>query len=274
MLEVLSNRQYLKPYNIKNLEVVNMYKKASSTLLRLSKNVLLKLHLNLSGKAKDGVTEVADDFYSVYSNNSGGYITFDVKSFLSLEMKDDRPWHPSRSITIHTRNIFPFVNGINLMLSYMYEKDSFFYTDRGELTVNKDKLSDYTVNVIGLGPNQYMTMRPAIYYEISEDELYEGVLIEINNTSNAFVIPIGVLEAFKYTMDKFDFTLYTNTLLNTYLNTLYDKEAKNKVEEVKPKVNVFMKGKSDEDSRDIEQRSIKGSGIDKGELSKEGLLNI
>ena len=64
-----------------------MNKKISSTLLYLARNVSLRFHVNLTKKGRDGVTDIPNAFHTVFENNNGKYITYDVKSYITLEIR-------------------------------------------------------------------------------------------------------------------------------------------------------------------------------------------
>lgn len=249
-----------------------MYKKITSNMMKLSANVILKFHVILSSKGKDNVTDVPNAFHTIYENNNGKYITMDVRSFMTLEIKDNA-WNKSKSILITPNNIFQLMTHLNKLIANIYKKDSFFVTTDGKLTVNRDKLSDYTVRATNLTGDQRLIMFPAVFYDADDNE-YEGASFLMNTSSNQFVIPIDTLESFKYEISQVNFMLYTSALLNHYFHTLYDKESDDKQPEViNNRVSVFANRDDSMTPEKVEEDST-GGNISNDKQDPKELLNI
>lgn len=201
-----------------------MNRRISSVLLHLAKNVSLRFHVNLVGKNKEGI-EVPNLFHTTYENSKGKYHSYDVFSYITLEIKDyEAGWDKSKSVLINTRNMFQFITHVNRMIANIYQPDS-FYVDpiTKETKVNLDKYEEYSVNAYNLGQGQYIRMEPSLVYDHSEDTLYEGALFMLNKKDNFFYIPIDWLESMKYNLEKVDFFIYTHLMLQYYFTVIYDK---------------------------------------------------
>lgn len=220
-----------------------MFKKISSNLLFLTANTSLRFHVVLSGKGEDGVTDVPDAFHSVFENNFGKYISYEVKSFITLEIKD-KIWNKSKSLLLTPSNIFQFMTHLNKLIANIYRNDCFFYTSERKLRVNQDKITEYSVDAFNLTGDQRVMMQPTVYYDNEENE-YEGAIFYINNTENYFIIPIDKIETLKYEISQVNFVIYTGVYLNSYFHTLYEKEKETKVELIKPKTSVFAMKRDD-----------------------------
>lgn len=191
-------------------------------MLYLTSKVLLRFHVSLASKAENNVTDIPNSFHTVYEVDSNKYINYDVRSFMTLDIKDNA-WNKSKSILITPRNIFQLMTHLNKLIANIYKKDTFFYTSDNKLNVNKDKLKENIVHAYNLTGDQRLIMMPAVFYDVDDNE-YEGALIIMNNDENQFIIPIDVLETFKYEISQVNFMLYTGTLMNHYFNTLYNKD--------------------------------------------------
>lgn len=195
----------------------------STVLLYLTGNVSLKFVVNLVGKNREGI-EVPNMFHTTYENTKGRYHTYDVFSYLTLELKDyEGGWDRSKSVMITPRSVFQFITHVNVLIGNIYQKDSFYVDPKTKETrLNVEKLDAYTVNAFNLSMNQRIIMRPSLVYDKTEDAMYEGAEFMLNMTDNVFYVPIDVLEAMKYTLDKFDFFLYTNAMLQYYFSMIHN----------------------------------------------------
>lgn len=201
-----------------------MNKRISTTLLFLTRYVTLKFHVNLTSRGKDGVTDIPNAFHTVYENSNGKYITYDVNSYITLDIKDKSGyWDKSKSVLITPRNIFQLLTHLSKMIANIYREDC-FYIENNDTKVNKETLEEYTVRAYNLGNNQRIVMQPSVVYETVEDTYYEGATFYLNNSENVFSIPIDLIETLYYTLNKVDFMVYTGTLLNYYLQRVLDDE--------------------------------------------------
>lgn len=247
----------------------------STVLLYLTSNVSLKFVVNLVGKNRDGI-DIPNLFHTTYENTKGRYHTYDVFSYLSLELKDyENGWDRSKSIMITPRSIFQFITHVNVLIGNIYQKDSFYVDPKTKETkLNVAKLDDYTVNAFNLSMNQRMIMRPSLVYDKTEDTMYEGAEFMLNMTDNVFYIPIDTLEAMKYTLDKFDFFMYTHMMLQYYFTVIYNPDEEpivNKPPVLKP--SIFKVGRVEVSHQEPEELSKVVSTVAK-EPSKEDVFDI
>lgn len=249
-----------------------MYKKISSNLLFLTANTSLRYHVVLTGKGEDGVTDVPDAFHSVFENNFGKYISYEVKSFITLDIKD-KIWDKSKSLLITPSNIFQFMTHLNTLISNIYRNDCFFYTSEKKLRVNQDRLARYSVDAFNLTGNQRVMMQPTVYYDNEENE-YEGAIFYINNSENYFIIPIDKIETLKYEISQVNFVMYTGVFLNSYFHTLYEKEKEPKVEVIKPKTSVFAMNRDDSMTPEKVEEQMTVTNSTNDNKSPEKLLDI
>lgn len=249
-----------------------MNKKISSTLLYLARNVSLRFHVSLTKKGRDGITDIPNAFHTVYENSNGKYITYDVRSYLTLEIKDKSEyWDGTSSIMISPANLFQVLTHISRMIGNIYMEDCFYIDSQNETRVNQDKIDEYTVRAFNLGPTQRMLMYPSVIYEKTEETLYEGATFELNNSRNAFSLAIDVIESFYYTLGKVDFFTYTHVLLDYYFAHVYKEEENEPVVDTSPRrghvfTNVVVE---DINPKEQEEEQLKSSLKKEKESSEE-----
>jgi hypothetical protein len=205
-------------------------KKVSRVLLRPTKEFYVRIHLKLV-KEKDGREE---NFHSLFTADDGsGYLSLDLQSFLTLEIKDGA-WSPDKSIIVDQRNIYQLIKGIKKSLDGIYNGGVFALNKKGETVMYADMKEKHTQRIYNIGQQQRLVIQPAIVYDDNETT-YEGVILFINNSNNYVELPIDAFESLYYTLKQVNFFVYSQVLLQYYISTVKDEKIELK--------NVSMEGK-------------------------------
>lgn len=186
--------------------------KISRVVIQPVKNLVLKVHVKLTSEKDD----VKENYYSIYNFNGGNYLKINVFPFLTLEITDNE-WSKDKTIMITQSNLFQVVKSFKRLLSNIYNGNVFAINKQEEIVIYKDKVNEYTEKIFNLGFNQRMIISPAIVYD-ENDTSYEGVVLYMNITDNFITIPIDCFEALVYTLEKIDLFVYSQELLNFYMN--------------------------------------------------------
>lgn len=189
-----------------------MDSKITYPLFILTKTCMLKMHVKLvdeEGKPQN--------FNRIYN---GEYVHLNLDAFLTFEFKEGE-WDKSKSIILHKRNIVHFIKGLKKAIRNIYLPDTFYIED-GETKISSDSIKENTVYIYNLGANQRIVIQPSVIYEQTEDTYYEGVTIYINQSSNYIQIPLDVLEAFVYQLDKLNIDELAFRMVDFYVNHLID----------------------------------------------------
>lgn len=189
-----------------------MDSKLTYPLFILTKNCMLKAHVKLvdeEGKPQN--------FNRIYN---GEYVHLNMDAFLTFEFKEGE-WDKSKSIILHKRNIVHFIRGLKQAIKNIYKEDTFYIED-GETKISSDSVKENTVLIYNLGANQRMVVAPSVIYEQNEDTYYEGVTIYINNAGNYVQVPLDLLEAFVYQLDKINIDDLAFKMVDFYVNHIKD----------------------------------------------------
>ena len=101
------------------------------------------------------------------------------------------------------------------MIRNIYEKD-IFATSNGSIITYADEVQKSTITVNLPFSNSAFMIVPAVVYD-DNGVSYEGANLFINNTSNSTGLTIEGLEALRDVISKVDFFLYSQSLVNYYI---------------------------------------------------------
>ncbi len=191
------------------------FEKISRLVFRASKNLILRIHVKLfnewGGKK--------NNFHSVFTTEDGqSYLSLDLQSFLTLEIRDEREWSPHKTIVINQRNINEIIKGMKKSLDAIYNDNIFAFNTNDEIIAYSDKVKQHTVKLFNIGNNSRLVIQPAVIFDEDEQITYEGVVIYFNSTKNRVELTIQAFEALYHTLDKIDIFVYSQTLINFYIN--------------------------------------------------------
>jgi hypothetical protein len=194
-------------------------KKISRVLVQPANKFFLRIHVNLFNKKNDGREE---NFHNHFKANNGQeYLTLDLQSFLTLELRDG-DWAMDKSIMINQLNIYQIIKGFEKSLEGIYNGGVFAVNKKGDPVIFKDKQEEHTVRLYHLGNNNRLVITPAIIYD-DDDTTYEGVILHINKTENYVEMPMNAFEALYYALKKADLFVYSQALINYYVATMQKK---------------------------------------------------
>lgn len=160
--------------------------------------------------------KIDNDGHKEYDFNNKVYTHINYQSHITMEIVTDNNLtnDMSHSMMITERNMFAVVNFLNKTINHIYRDD--LYAMQNKKLILYDDIAKQCREVVQT-PTGILMSKPTIIYD--ENEMaYEGVSLFINNTHNMIDIPIDSLEAIRYNILKVDFILYTNSILNYYIN--------------------------------------------------------
>lgn len=144
------------------------------------------------------------------------YVRIDTKPFVTLEpISEEGVWAPGRTLIVSNRNIFALIKGLKEAKQVLYEKDV-FATKNGELILYNDVAEQNRVVIRIPFTKQAVAIRAAVVRG-SDDITYEGVILLINDDNNFAYLTIDELESLIYNISRIDFNVYSQMLLNYYI---------------------------------------------------------
>jgi hypothetical protein len=193
---------------------------------------MLRIHVKLIQEKNDGRKE---NFHNVFvSDDKKGYLTLDLQSFLTLEIKDG-DWAPDKSILIDQKNIYQIIKGFEKSLDAIYNGGIFAVNKRNETIMYKDMAEKHTNRIYNLGMNQRLIIQPAVIFDENETT-YEGAILYINKMDNYVELPIDAFEALYHTLKETNMFVYSQLLVNYYMSSINKVEVKQTVNQERPKI--------------------------------------
>lgn len=177
-------------------------------------NLSLKMHVKLMEDKRSGRKE---NFHQEFEVRGKTYMNLDIQSFLTLEYRDKNvAWDRSQSIVINQRNLHVIVNDMGKMIKHIYGNDVFKHdAAKGHSVVYAEDIEKYTVRMYNLTANQRIVLKPAMIMGDSE-EMYEGVIMYINNSDNVVELVVDAFESLYNTLKRIDLFLYSQSIVNYY----------------------------------------------------------
>lgn len=161
-------------------------------------------------------------YQSIFEFDKKEYMLIETRASISVTYKaKDRPKLLTDSLYITDRNLYYFIALLKDMKEILYTKDDIFLTEKGHLeAINKDK---YKKNLDGLGHNN-----KGYIYHIVDGEYpneIESVAIVINEIDNLVILDIDSFNGLIFALEKVDFFVYSQLLLNYFISS-YGKQEK------------------------------------------------
>lgn len=213
--------------------MIDNIERISRTIIQPTNTLYLRIHAKLITDKKDGRRE---NFHNVFTmNNKKSYLTLDLQSFLTLEIKDrNREWSPDLSVLLDQKNIYQVIRGFKKILNAIYNGNIFAQSKTGKIIIYKDEVEKHTERIYNIGTHQRLVVTPAIIHD--EGVEYEGVVLFINKTENYAELTIDAFESLYYALKQTNLFVYSQVLVNYYMTLIQNNkiEIKQNVVENKP----------------------------------------
>lgn len=183
--------------------------------MSIGRKLVIKINVSLIGDNNS-------PFVNQYARPDGSTqksIVLNPNAFLTFEYKEGT-WTRDKSILVNELNLVKVVKGFRKMHNNIYNGGIFAQDKNGKVVIYQDRARECT-EAIRLG-TQHMLLVPAI---IEDDSglTYEGIILYINNMSNYVELPIDYFEGIVRKLEKIDMFVYSQLLLNFYMN--FDRNA-------------------------------------------------
>lgn len=220
------------------------HQKISKEILKVNRFLSIKFHVNLDSSYTSYNQQTTIPLISEYTNASNQKsLNINNTGFMTFELRiPGIDWSKDQSIMVFETMLYRVIKGFGVMKKYLYEGEMFAINKQDEITLYSDKAKEKSV-LINVSNGQRIYLSPAVIKD-DNDLTYEGVIMYINNTANLVELPIDEFESICHLLSKIDYFLYSQSLINMYINYYPNKEVyeEYKLEtkkKTKPKANIF-----------------------------------
>ena len=227
--------------------------KVSRVISYINKSLVVKIHIKLN--KINNLTNTKETFHKTYNVFGVKGIKIDVLTFLTLEIVADKEnWDKTKSLMITPHSIYKILKPLKECRDAIYNNDIFYISTSKGLSIYADEAEKFTRTTKMNKENQSLFIKPALLFDENETS-YEGVYLYLNKIENLVELSIEELDALVYILDKVDMFVYSQALLNYFVNSKTDMPSTDNINQsTKPVLNtpksyvqsnIFKKEKSE-----------------------------